>query len=71
MSPRKLLCSCPTPQAREGPARGRQRGEPLRDEAATARWDVFSALAAPSAQRPGAGQSLTPCRLPSRTGPRR
>lgn len=51
-----------------GPALGQQPGESPRDEDATAQWDALSALAAPSAQRPEARPSLTPCRLPSRTG---
>lgn len=50
-----------------GPALGYQPGESPRDEDATAQWEALSALAAASAQRPGAGPSLTPCRLPSRT----
>lgn len=51
-----------------GPALGQPPGESLRDEDATARRNALPALVARSAQRPGAGQSLTPCRLPSRTG---
>lgn len=82
--PRPSASGCPAPaQAPEtrpprpgwhglpplpGPALGQQPGESPRDEGATAQWDALSALAAPSAQRPGAGPSLTPRRLPSRPG---
>lgn len=47
-----------------GPALGQQPGQSPRDEGATAWGSAFSALAAPSAQRPGAGQSLTPASSP-------
>lgn len=64
MSLRKLPCSCPTPQALEGPVLSQLPEESPRDEDATA----LSALAATSAQRPGACTSLMPGRLlPSRT----
>lgn len=47
------------------PLVGRRPGESPRDEDATARGNALSALTAPSARRPGAGQSLTPGLLPS------
>lgn len=47
-----------------GPALGQQPGQSPRDEGATAWGSALSALAAPSAQRPGAGQSLTPASSP-------